>query len=111
PWVFGLVKSASRLTPEQLEETGLTDTFGQMHLFLADLIGKGQQVGAIRSDLPPTLLISLLMAIDDALDHWLLEHWSTLTAAEMEQIAHKTLTGMQRLLQPQPDTEPLPNNE
>ncbi|MFO7541045.1 MAG: TetR/AcrR family transcriptional regulator, partial [Chloroflexota bacterium] len=86
PWVFGLVKSASRLTPEQLEETGLIGTFGQMHLFLVGLIGKGQQVGAVRRDLPQTLLINLLMAIDDALDHWLLDHWSTLTATEMQQI-------------------------
>lgn len=100
PWVLGLVKSAGRLTPEQIAEIGLADAFGQLHDLLNQLVEQGQQLGVIRSDLPQTLLIHLFMAIDDALDQWLLAHWSALTAAEVEQVASKTLAGMARLLAP-----------
>jgi hypothetical protein len=65
------------------------------------MITQGQQLGVIRSDLPQTLLIQLFMNLDDALDQWLLAHWSTLSADEIDQIAAKTLTGMERMLAPQ----------
>jgi AcrR family transcriptional regulator len=100
PWVLGLVKSAGRLTPEQIAEIGLADAFGQLHDLLNQLVEQGQQLGVIRSDLPQSLLIHLFMAIDDALDQWLLAHWSALTTAEIEQVSAKTLAGMARLLAP-----------
>jgi AcrR family transcriptional regulator len=101
PWVLGLVKSAARLTPAQVAEMGLDDTFGQLYDFLTQLIGQGQQLGVIRTDLPQTLLLQLFMNLDDALDQWLLANWSALSAAEIEQIAAKTLAGMEHLLAPQ----------
>jgi AcrR family transcriptional regulator len=101
PWVLGLVKSAARLTPAQVTEMGLADTFGQLYDFLTQLVGQGQQLGVIRTDLPQTLLIQLFMNLDDALDQWLLANWPALSAAEIEQIAAKTLAGMERLLAPQ----------
>lgn len=98
PWVLGLVKSAGRLTPAQIADTGLTETFGQLRALLERMIAQGQELGVIRTDLPADLLLNMFMAVDDALDQWLLANWSELTTAEIDPIANKVLDGLQRLL-------------
>ncbi len=98
PWVLGLVKSAGRLTPEQIAETGLAETFGQLRDLLGRMIEQGQELGVMRTDLPADLLLNIFMSVDDALDQWLLANWSQLTPEEIEPISGKVLDGMQRLL-------------
>jgi TetR/AcrR family transcriptional regulator len=51
-------------------------------------VARGQQVGAVRRDLPDDLLLGLLEAVDDAGDHWFAMHF--------EELAEDDLRGMQR---------------
>ncbi len=54
--------------------------------FISSLLERGQQFGAIRTDLPLDLLVHLTMAMGQANDVWLLERWETLDFSNPEEI-------------------------
>jgi AcrR family transcriptional regulator len=51
------------------------------------VLKRGQELGVVRTDLPEDLLMAVVGAADQAADHWLMDHWETLTAAQREEIA------------------------
>ncbi len=101
PWAFGLVKSAGRVAPETLAQSGVAALLTQLQGWLQAIIQQGQTLGVIRTDLPEPLLINLFMAVDDALDQWLLHNWDTLDVAEVDSISQKVLDGLRRMLEPE----------
>jgi AcrR family transcriptional regulator len=54
-----------------------------MHAF----VQHGQEVGAVRRDLPPDLLPALLMALEEGIDLWLGERIGGMDATELEETA------------------------
>jgi AcrR family transcriptional regulator len=59
------------------------------------LVRHGQEVGAVRSDLPENLLPSVLMALEEGIDLWLGERIGSMDVAEIEQLTD-VLTGLYR---------------
>jgi AcrR family transcriptional regulator len=47
------------------------------------LIGRGQILGVIRTDLPPDLLVEIAMGADEAGDRWMLERWERLPEEDL----------------------------
>ncbi len=101
PWVLGVVKAAGSPSATLLTEGPLAQLWQQMQPLLAQLIEHGQQVGAIRTDLPTDLLLALMLAVDEAHDRWLYEHWTVLSPADIEQAAARISDTLRRLLAPQ----------
>jgi len=57
----------------------------QAREWTAAYLARGQELGAVRKDLPLELLVRVAMAVDEASDRWLLEHRDVYTAGQMEE--------------------------
>jgi AcrR family transcriptional regulator len=101
PWVFGVAKAGGALTTEMLTTGPLAGLWQQARLILAQLIQRGHELGVIRTDIPEDLLLSLLIAVDDAHDRWLFARWSALSPTDLEQAAHRISDTLRRLLSPE----------
>jgi AcrR family transcriptional regulator len=99
PWVFGVIRSASHVSPDVLASSDLAGYVTYFHDAIAALLQKGQDLGLIRTDLPQTLLTRLFMAVDEAADQWFMAHWDNLNSSQVESIAEQILDTLKRLLQ------------
>lgn len=109
PWALAAIKSAARLPEEALAENPALAAYLEEVLGNAlALLHRGQEVGAVRRDLPDDLLLSLFIAVDDAGDRWLLDRWDDLTRGELEAIVRKMVGAMRRLLAPAAPGEEAP---
>jgi len=101
PWAFGAIKAAVRLSSEEIEsEPALQQLVMQIERRLQAILRRGQEVGAIRADLPLELLAGLYMAVDDAIDRWLLQNWQAQEAAQLRETAGRALQGLARFMAP-----------
>lgn len=99
PWAFGAIKAAGRLSPRELEENpALMASLGEVQQGVITLLGHGQELGAVRTDLPLDLLASLFIAVDDANDRWVLAHWESLSAEDLKQTGRRVMAGLSRML-------------
>jgi hypothetical protein len=101
PWVFGVVKAGGSLTMEMLTEGPLAELWEKAQFLLVQLFQRGQELGLIRSDLPEELLFSMVIAVDEAHDRWLFDHWSELSPDDLEQAARRISDTLRRLLSPE----------
>jgi len=101
PWVFGIAKAGGSLSAETLSQGPLAEVWEQAQLLLVGLLGHGRELGVIRDDLPQELLLSLLIAVDDAHDRWLYARWSELSPDDLEQAATRISDTVRRLLSPE----------
>jgi AcrR family transcriptional regulator len=101
PWVFGLAKAGGSLSAEMLAQGPLADLWEQAQFLLVKLLEHGRELGVIRTDLPEELVLSLVIAVDDAHDRWLFAHWSQLSPADLEQAATRIADTLRRLLTPE----------
>ena len=100
PWVFGVVKAGGSLSAEMMQQGPLAELWEQAQFLLVRLLQHGRDLGLIRTDLPQELLLSLVIAVDDAHDRWLYAHWSELSPADLEQAATRISDTLRRLLTP-----------
>lgn len=96
-----------RLSFAFLRETGSGSARVSAHALYADAMGwitrmlrTGQQVGAIRTDLPLELLAALLAAVDHAVDLWMASTAETIDAHEIESHGRLVMSLVRRLLEP-----------
>jgi AcrR family transcriptional regulator len=100
PWLLGAVKAAGKLSKKALANEALASIFAQVRGWLLAIFRRGQEVGAVRTDLPDDLLLALIQAVDDANDKWLLDHRSELQREAMEAAAGRAIDLLYRLLAP-----------
>jgi AcrR family transcriptional regulator len=84
PWVFGVVKAGGASAAELFAEGPLAEMMEQAQFLLLQLIRHGRALGVIRDDMPEDLLLSLIVAVDDAHDRWLYAHAAELAAPDLE---------------------------
>jgi AcrR family transcriptional regulator len=101
PWVFGVAKAGGSSSLEMLEQGPLADVWEQAQFLLVQLLRRGRELGVVRDDLPEDLMLSLVVAVDDAHDRWLYAHWSELSPAELEEAANRIANALRRLLTPE----------
>ncbi len=63
-WAAAANRPASQQAQEELEQSSLP--------WIAQVLATGQRVGAVRDDVPPSLLIAVVMSMGEAMDIWLL---------------------------------------
>jgi len=76
-----------------------------LRAWMSLLASAGQAVGAVRTDLPTDLLMSLAVSVSEGVDFWLAERIDELDDDELEALAHTTLDLYRRMAQP---AEPTP---
>ena len=102
PWLVGM----TRLMYDPPEAPGirqaLAQKFDEARQWQAHLIRRGQEVGAVRSDLPAELLQVLLVGADEAGDRWMVERWEQFDENEIERIFEEVFAIFRRMLEPRP---------
>jgi hypothetical protein len=63
-WAAAAKSPASQNAQEELEQSSLP--------WIAQVLATGQRVGAVRDDVPPTLLIAVALGMGEAMDVWLM---------------------------------------
>ena len=61
------------------------------------LLRVGQACGAVRDDLPDSLMIGLMMAICDVTDLWCIKHIDQLSRADMREMASMLINTLRRI--------------
>ena len=111
PWLVGF----TRLIYEPPETVGvrevLAQKFDQARQWQAGLILRGQEVGAVRSDLPAELLQVLLVGADEAGDRWMVENWERFEESEVERLLEEVFAIFRRMLEPLPLVETSQNHK
>jgi len=106
PWLVGF----TRLMYDPPQTVGireaLTQKFNEARQWQADLILRGQEVGAVRSDLPAELLQVLLVGADEAGDRWMVENWERFEEDEVERLLEEVFAIFRRMLEPASGTAP-----
>ena len=100
PWVFGVAKAGGTPPSELPDQEPLGQLLEQAQLILVQLLRHGRKLGVVRDDLPQDLALALVVAVDDAHDRWLYDHWSQLSKADLEAAAVRASDNLRRLLSP-----------
>jgi AcrR family transcriptional regulator len=91
PALFGAARAVDHLTEESLQREPLANLAHYMQEGMGAMIARGQALGLIRTDVPPSLLFNWFRAIDGATDDWLLAHLDELDEAAILQISHDAI--------------------
>ena len=100
PWLVGF----TRLMYDPPEIAGvresLAEKFDEARQWQAELIRRGQTLGAVRVDLPVELLQALLVGADEAGDRWFVSNWENLEEKEIERLFQEVFAIFKRMLEP-----------
>ena len=102
PWLVGF----TRMMYDPPEIAGvresLAEKFDEARQWQAELIRRGQTLGAVRDDLPVGLLQALLVGADEAGDRWFVSNWENLEEKEIERLFQEVFAIFRRMLEPPP---------
>ena len=102
PWLVGF----TRLMYDPPEIAGvresLAEKFDEARQWQAELIRRGQTLGAVRVDLPVELLQALLVGADEAGDRWFVSNWEKLEEKEIERLFQEVFAIFKRMLEAPP---------
>ena len=102
PWLVGF----TRMMYDPPEIAGvresLAERFDEARQWQAELIRRGQTLGAVRVDLPVELLQALLVGADEAGDRWFVSNWDNLEEKEIEQLFQEVFAIFKRMLEAPP---------
>lgn len=101
PWLMSAAKAIWGLPRDSRKEGPLGEAFSTMEGWMFSLLGRGQELGVVRSDIPTGLLLAMALGMDEAADRWILEHFDELGEGEMERLWRLTFGIWKRLLSPE----------
>ena len=97
PWLVGMTRMLRQPPPAEAARRVIDARMTQARRWQRDVLQRGQELGAVRTDLPLELLMVLLSALDDAADGWLLDHWDDWPPGEIARmctVLHAMLRSM-----------------
>jgi len=102
PWLVGF----TRMMYDPPEIAGvresLAEKFDEARQWQAELIRRGQTLGAVRVDLPVELLQAILVGADEAGDRWFVSNWENLEEKEIERLFQEVFAIFKRMLEAPP---------
>ncbi len=100
PWVFGVAKSGGPVNLEALTQGDLGEYWQDVEGLLENILRQGIELGVVRNDLPEDLLFSLVLALDEAHDRWLVKRLPEMTQEELQAAAAQMVGLLRNLLSP-----------
>jgi len=104
PTVAGLAKRLLSATSESPLGRAVAEHTRRLEQYTADLLRRGQRVGAVRTDLPVEFLAHLLTGVGEAVDRWLLARAEQLGPSELAGLPDLCVDLFARLAAPDPFT-------
>jgi AcrR family transcriptional regulator len=87
PWLAAAGKLVYNVAPESGAGELVASQLAEARAVLEALVRRGQQLGAVRRDLPEGLLVALATGAAEAADRWMVDAWETLSEAKLEELA------------------------
>jgi AcrR family transcriptional regulator len=75
--------------------------FERMRTWVERFVERGRQLGVVRDDMPRDLLVEIAMAVGEAEDRWLLEHFDDLSDEELEREVGRMIHLYRCMLEPE----------
>lgn len=97
PLSLALGKAFAQIPKELWEQGALGEYIATVMAALGECLVHGQRVGAVRDDLPMSLILQLWMAIDAPLGLWTFERWEEASEPERLDMLEVTLDIYQRV--------------
>lgn len=87
PTIAALAKRFAS-SPSAMSAPKVLKRYDAFRCWFADFLRRGQEVGAVRTDLPLDMIVALAFAWGEALDRWTIAHWEEVTRSEASLAAH-----------------------
>lgn len=100
PESMALARAAIRCFARHQVPPGLQAILEDTERVVEAFVLEGQRVGAVRTDLPTGLLVSLLMKLGEGSDLWLAEHLEELSADQLVDLNTKIAALFRRVAEP-----------
>jgi AcrR family transcriptional regulator len=81
-WYMRVLRAFYRLREEQEARDATAGVMDRGRELAATFLGRGRDLGVVRTDLPLELLVDIYVASDEAGDRWLMQRWKDLSASE-----------------------------
>ncbi|MCU0665160.1 MAG: TetR/AcrR family transcriptional regulator, partial [Myxococcota bacterium] len=83
PWLLAAAKAIWSLPQGSRTQGPLAESFATVVQWIGGILRRGRELGVVRRDLPEELLLALILALDEAADRWMAEHWEKFDEAEL----------------------------
>jgi AcrR family transcriptional regulator len=87
PTIAALAKRFAS-SPSAMNAPKVLAKYNAFRLWFSRFLRRGQEVGAVRKDVPLDLLAALAFALGEALDHWTIANWDEVAKTEARLSAH-----------------------
>jgi AcrR family transcriptional regulator len=87
PWLAAAGKLVYHVAPESGASELVASQLAKARAVLEALVRRGQELGAVRRDLPEGLLVALATGAAEAADRWLVDAWETLPETRLQELA------------------------
>lgn len=89
------------INQQLMEHPEIKKLMSEMFEYTSDVLRIGQQVKAVRDDLPFELLVNLVWSIGEAYDRWFMAHWKNFETAEIENFYEILVRMFQKMMGPE----------
>lgn len=100
PEMAALVKGMQAFPPKMRKEGRLADVWGTWEALMVRMLREGQRKGEVRQDLSLELLAAIGIAIDEAVDFWLIDNMAELAENPVEEVVGMIIDLWKRVLKP-----------
>ena len=85
-WYIRLMRAFWRLREEEAARRATAGVMDWSRDLIRAFFQRGQELGAVRTDLPLDLMLEMFLAADEAGDRWMMEHWDGLGERERAEL-------------------------
>ena len=97
-WLMQFGGMFYRLRGDSKNGSATGRVFNAARQWVSRILTRGQTVGAVRTDMPQTLLVDMTMALVESLDRWVVGNWAQLAKNEIDELPSKHIELMRQLL-------------
>lgn len=101
PWAAAAIKAIWGLPPGARSTEPLASALRAWLQWFATILHRGRDLGVIRRDMPAELLLAVCVAMDEAADRWVFEHWDELDEATINRYSATMFAMLRRVLEPE----------
>jgi AcrR family transcriptional regulator len=100
PFLVGLAKATWRLSGRERGGRALAAVSDRVRELVGALVARGQEIGVVRRDVPPALVVEILLAVGGAVDAWIVERIDRVPGPDLSSTGARVLEMVKALLAP-----------
>jgi len=97
PDLMQFARGIMHLSAHNMSNPALQHYIDELFALFFNLFRRGQEMGAVRTDMPLELMVSMVFSVGEGADRWLFEHYETLSDEEVDRLLGFTLDIMKNI--------------